>query len=209
MAVSSGGLSRDPQVLVYREMSEVFRPCRIVAMSVVRDERALAGAVQQYENTKRRLEDLVDLYAAQLAAGKRPHRKKVRITKDRIQVCIMDRPCVMMELGQVGSLFTPLPHLQDHRFAWMRTPACLQVRVVGPLLGPWAAALYGSRPVRVDELLHLRTQLQAAWEQLQRGLEREQDLPYMPTAFVTFRCEGRCGGGHDGAAEGFGAVEWV
>ncbi len=78
--------------------------------------------------------------------------------------------------------------------------------MVGPLLGPWAADLYGSRPVRVDELLHLRTQLQAAWEQLQRGLEREQDLPYVPTAFVTFRCEAMCGPGQNGAPEWFRPV---
>ncbi|KXZ43993.1 hypothetical protein GPECTOR_75g716 [Gonium pectorale] len=60
------------------------------------------------------------------------------------------------------------------------------VRVLGPLLGQWATDLYGVRPVRVDELLHLRYRLEALYEQIRDGLARGDDLPYVPTAFATF-----------------------
>ncbi len=65
------------QAFVTRELGEVFPPCRLVALHVVRDERSLAGVVHQYGKTKRSLEELMDMYAAQLAMGRRVRRRKV------------------------------------------------------------------------------------------------------------------------------------
>ncbi|EFJ44034.1 hypothetical protein VOLCADRAFT_95705 [Volvox carteri f. nagariensis] len=121
---------------IVKEMAEVFPPCRLVVFHVVRDERSLAGFVQQHSTTKRSLEDLIDFYAARLAAVRRVRRR--------------------------------------------------QVLVLGPLLGQWGVYLYGVRPVRVDELLHLRTRLEVLYEQLRAGLAKVDELPYVPTAFLTF-----------------------
>ncbi|EFJ47929.1 hypothetical protein VOLCADRAFT_91422 [Volvox carteri f. nagariensis] len=125
-----GGTAYDrgaPPAFIVKEMAEVFPPCRLVALHVVRDERSLAGLVQQYSTTKRSLEDLIDFYAARLAAGRRVRRR--------------------------------------------------QVRVLGPLLGQWGVDLYGVRPIRVDELLHLRTRLEVLYEQLRAGLAKVDELP--------------------------------
>eukprot|EP00198_Chlamydomonas_reinhardtii_P013816 XP_001703153.1 MaoC-like dehydratase [Chlamydomonas reinhardtii] len=109
------------------------------------------------------------------------------------------REYVVWELGHVFPPCRPVAlHLvRDERRLQPHVTAYGAVRVLGPLLGSWAVDLYGVRPVRVDELLHLRTHLEVLYEQVRQGLdESRHDLPYVPTAFVTFSsttARGCCG----------------
>ncbi|KAG2430435.1 hypothetical protein HXX76_009959 [Chlamydomonas incerta] len=156
-----------PEYVVW-ELGHVFPPCRPVALAHLRDERRLQPAVDAYGGVRRSLEDLLDNYERKLAAA-------------AAAASTASTAASTAAGGGGGGWWWS---------RWRRRRSAVQrrkVRVLGPLLGSWAADLYGVRPVRVDELLHLRTHLEVLYEQVRQGLdERRHDLPYVPTAFVTF-----------------------
>ncbi|KAG2431317.1 hypothetical protein HYH02_013447 [Chlamydomonas schloesseri] len=164
------GDNRDAYVVC--ELAAVFPPCRPVALHHLRDERRLDPAVTSYGTVRRALEDLLDAYERQLVAA-------------------AAAAAAAGGRGAGGGGGGGAGEQGCWRWwCWRRRRLVVQrrkVRVLGPLLGAWAADLYGVRPVRVDELLHLRTHLEVLYEQVRQGLdEHGHELPYVPTAFVTF-----------------------
>ena len=63
----------------------------------------------------------------------------------------------------------------------------MQVRVVGPLLGPWGKERYGSKPVKVDALEFYPAHMMELRRQI-REAEPQAHADFYPSSFVTFRC---------------------